>query len=158
MKLKMIALSAALLLPLSGCADPYGPKQTVGGVGGAVAGGLVGSQIGSGSGRLVATGLGAVLGGLVGSEVGRSLDNADRVALNQRTQYALETQQSGVQTQWRNPDSGNSGYIVPQPAYQNPRYGATCRDFEQTISVRGRLETARGTACRQPDGTWEVVS
>jgi surface antigen len=156
MKLKMMALSAAMVLSLGGCADPYGPKQTVGGIGGAVAGGLVGSQVGSGSGRLVATGVGAALGGLLGSEIGRSLDNADRAALSQRTQYALETQQSGVQTQWRNPDSGNSGYITPYPAYQ--REGATCREFEQTISVRGRLETARGTACRRPDGTWEVVS
>jgi surface antigen len=38
------------------------------------------------------------------------------------------------------------------PAYQDA--GRNCRSFTHTIYVDGRPETARGTACRNPDGTW----
>src|SRR3546814_8069837 len=55
-------------------------KQTAGTVLGAVGGGLLGSTIGKGSGRLVAVGAGTLLGGLIGSEIGNSLDKADRTA------------------------------------------------------------------------------
>jgi surface antigen len=32
-----------------------------------------------------------------------------------------------------------------------------CRDFEQTVVVDGQDETVRGTACREPDGTWRAL-
>jgi len=58
-----------------------GTKQTVGAGAGAVIGGILGSQVGSGSGQLWATGAGALLGTLIGSEIGSSLDRADRTYL-----------------------------------------------------------------------------
>ncbi|HYD98966.1 MAG TPA: RT0821/Lpp0805 family surface protein [Alphaproteobacteria bacterium] len=134
----------------------FGTKQTVGSLGGAVLGGLAGSRIGGGSGRLIATGVGAVLGGLLGGEVGRSLDRADTAALNQSTSHALEYERTGAGYGWRNPDSGNYGSVTPTRTYTDP-YGQTCREFNQTIFVGGRSETAFGTACRQPDGTWKIV-
>jgi surface antigen len=42
--------------------------------------------------------------------------------------------------------------VVPGPAYQDA--GRNCRSFSHTIYVDGRPQTARGTACRNPDGTW----
>ena len=33
-----------------------------------------------------------------------------------------------------------------------------CRDFEQTVTIEGRYETATGTACRQQNGSWKVIS
>ena len=36
--------------------------------------------------------------------------------------------------------------------------GTCCRDCEQTVTIDGRCETATGTACRQPDGSWRIVS
>jgi surface antigen len=38
------------------------------------------------------------------------------------------------------------------------RTGAYCREFQQTVTIGGKTESAYGTACRQPDGTWKVVS
>src|SRR5450830_1607606 len=32
--------------------------------------------------------------------------------------------------------------------------GRNCRSFSHTIYIDGRPQTARGTACRNPDGTW----
>lgn len=36
--------------------------------------------------------------------------------------------------------------------------GAYCREFQQEVTIGGRTERAYGTACRQPDGAWKVVS
>ena len=35
--------------------------------------------------------------------------------------------------------------------------GRRCRAFTETIYIGGRPETARGVACRNPDGTWTPV-
>lgn len=35
--------------------------------------------------------------------------------------------------------------------------GRYCREFQQTATVGGRTESAYGTACRQPDGSWEIM-
>ncbi|MDP1626854.1 RT0821/Lpp0805 family surface protein [Parvibaculum sp.] len=129
-------------------------KQSVGTVGGAVAGGLAGSQIGGGSGRLWATGAGVLLGALIGSEIGKSLDRADQAYMGQTTYNALETGKSGQPVQWRNPDSGHYGTVTPQPAYQQA--GLQCREYSQTVYIDGKSQQAYGTACRQPDGSWQI--
>ncbi|NNG14238.1 MAG: hypothetical protein HKM22_03685 [Gammaproteobacteria bacterium] len=36
--------------------------------------------------------------------------------------------------------------------------GRYCREFLQEVIIGGRKEQAYGTACRQPDGSWEVIS
>jgi len=83
-----------------------GPKQSVGTLGGAVAGGLLGSQAGGGSGRLWATGAGVLLGAIAGSEIGKSLDRADRAYMAQTTYRALESAPSGHPARWINPEYG----------------------------------------------------
>ena len=50
-----------------------------------------------------------------------------------------------------------SGYTVPQSTYQAPS-GQYCREYQTTIVVNGRPESAHGTACREPDGSWRVAS
>jgi hypothetical protein len=37
-------------------------------------------------------------------------------------------------------------------------FGRQCREFLQTVTIGGRSEQAYGTACRQPDGSWELVT
>lgn len=150
MVLAVFALSACQTL------EGRGTKETVGGVGGAVAGGIIGSQIGSGSGRLWATGAGVLLGGLLGSEIGASLDNADRAAAAQAQRRAYDAP-IGETVSWNNPDSGNYGTYTPTREGQSS-YGRYCREYEQMIYVDGRQETAVGQACQNPDGTWEIMS
>lgn len=36
--------------------------------------------------------------------------------------------------------------------------GRYCREFQQTLIVGGKTESAYGTACRQPDGSWQLIS
>lgn len=156
MKILKGMMLAAVALPLVACQQGAGPKQNIGTVGGALAGGLAGSQFGGGSGQLWATGAGVLLGGLLGSSIGQSLDRADQQYLSNSTQQALESGQAGRPVEWRNPDSGNYGTVVPQRAYeQNNTY---CREYSQNIVVGGKSERAYGTACRQPDGSWQIVN
>jgi surface antigen len=156
-RLAKFTAAGALALALAGCAD-YGPKETVGTVAGAGVGGLLGSFIGhSGPAKAAATGAGVLIGGLLGNQIGRSLDRADRNYAERTSQQALEYNPSGQQSEWRNPDSGNYGYVTPERTYQD-NYGRYCREYQQTIYVGGQPQQGYGTACRQPDGSWQVVN
>ena len=146
----------ALGLGLAAC-QQQGPKQTIGTLGGAALGGLAGSQIGKGKGQLVAVGAGVLLGAFLGSEVGKSLDKADQAYAQQTTNEALETNRSGQQSTWSNPDSGNRGAVTPTRTTYNDA-GQPCREFQQTIVVGGKTQTAYGTACRDANGDWRIVS
>ena len=88
-----------MAIGLAGC-GPEGPnKADTGLVVGAVAGGILGNQVGKGSGNVAATAIGAVVGGIVGSEIGRSMDAQDRRLAQEAEFDALERGQSGVQVE-----------------------------------------------------------
>lgn len=154
-----VKTAAVLLLgaaSVAGC-GPEGPsKADTGLVVGAVAGGIIGNQVGRGSGKVVATAVGAVVGGIVGSEIGRSLDQRDRMLAQEAEFAALERGRTGERTPWRNPDNGRYGDVVPGAPFT--RGSANCRDYTHTIYIDGRPQTMRGTACRNPDGTWRNVA
>jgi surface antigen len=121
-------------------------------VGGAV-GAAVGSQIGKGDGQLIATGAGALIGVLLGGEIGRSLDAQDRACVGR----TLETVPTGQTVAWQNPDTGADYRTTPRRTYQTDS-GRYCREYTTSASVGGRQRQVYGTACRQPDGSWEIVS
>jgi surface antigen len=152
-----IAIVVALLAGnLAGCSADSGPKEVGGTAVGAVAGGLIGNAIGGSAGnRLAGTVIGATVGGVLGNRIGASLDEEDRRRAYAAQMQALETGPSGAPVAWRNPDDGRYGNVVPGPAYQ--ANGATCRQYTETIYIDGGPQVARGTACRNPDGTWSTV-
>lgn len=134
------------------------PKATMGTVLGGAGGGLLGASIGknaSGDRAYVYTAVGTLLGAMIGNSIGTSLDTADRAYAAHAAASALEYQRSGTPVSWRNPDSGNYGSTTPVRTYS--ANGFDCRDYETTIYVDGRPETARGSACRQGDGTWRIT-
>ena len=156
MRTPKIAAAVAAVVLLGACAD-QGPKQQAGTVLGGVGGAVAGAQFGSGKGRLVGVAAGTLIGALLGSEIGKSLDRADMAYVQRTNQQAFEYGRSGAAQTWRNPDSGHYGAVVPRPAYQTSG-GQYCREFQQTITVGGRTEQGYGTACRQPDGSWQIVN
>jgi surface antigen len=152
----------ALLGLLAGCAgDPSGvygpgPKENTGTLVGALTGAAIGSQFGGGVGGHVAGALiGAGVGGLVGNRIGASLDEEDRRRAYAAEIQALESGAAGAPVGWRNPANGRYGSVVPGPYYADA--GRRCRAFTETIYIDGRPQTARGTACRNPDGTWSPI-
>ncbi|MBI4969115.1 MAG: glycine zipper 2TM domain-containing protein [Rhodospirillales bacterium] len=156
---KTIPVVAALsLLATTACESVQSaPKQTGGTILGGALGGLAGSQIGSGKGKIVAIVGGTILGALLGSEIGKSLDRADRAAMEK-----AETQAHGAKVgetiRWNNPDSGNSGTVTALRDGRDTNSGAYCREYRHTVTVQGKNEEAVGTACQQPDGSWKVVN
>jgi len=163
MKTKILALALVSSLVLSACAqngqdNPWGMgnKQTVGTGVGAVAGGVAGSQIGGGSGKLWATGAGALLGAFAGSSIGKSLDQAD-MAYHQQAVEQAETGPLNKTVDWNNAESGHSGSVTPVREGHVQGTNQLCREYKQTIVVDGgQSQTATGTACQNTDGTWTL--
>lgn len=161
--LRNITLVTLITMSVPACATDQGyygynggPKQGIGTLAGAAAGAVAATNIGKGKGNIAAIAIGTLLGAAVGSEIGASLDRADKLYMNHTAQYGFETAPSGATVQWNNPDSGNYGTFTPVRTYQS---GNTyCREYNQTISVGGRLQEGYGTACRQPDGSWQLQS
>lgn len=151
-----IVAASALALSLAAC-EQNAPKQNMGTLIGAGAGAVAGSQVGGGRGQLAAVAIGTLLGAIAGSSIGKSLDSADQLKMQHTMQESLERGPSGQRSEWRNPDSGHYGTYTPQPAYQTQN-GQTCREFQQTVNIGGKEESAYGTACRQPDGSWQIQS
>src|SRR6187431_3234182 len=129
-KFTLLAVAGAML---AGCASDSGPKE--------VGGTLVGA--------------GAAIGGMLGNRIGAAMDDEDKRRAYAAQMQALDRGPSGAPVAWRNPDSGRYGSIVPGPAYE--QNGMNCRQFTHTIYIDGKPQTARGTACRNPDGTWQPV-
>lgn len=72
-------------------------------------------------------------------------------------QGALENNRTNQASTWVNPDTGVSEAVVPVRTFESDQ-GQPCREFQRTIIIGGREEQGYGTACRQPDGTWHIVS
>ena len=152
----LMVTAVAAALTLSGCASQDNPKTTGGAIIGGIGGALLGAVFGKGTGQMVAVGVGTLVGAMIGSEVGKSLDAADRAEID-RAERAATTAPMGQTINWSNPQSGNSGSITPvrEGNHVDGRY---CREFQQTIEVGGKLEKGYGTACRQPDGSWQIMT
>jgi surface antigen len=156
MSAKIIVMVLAGLTLASCAGNPEtgtGPKENTGTLVGALGGALIGSQIGGGPGeRVAATVAGAAIGGILGNRIGAAMDDEDKRRAYAAQMQALETGVSGAPVAWRNPDSGRYGSVVPGPSYQQA--SGTCRQYTHTIYIDGKPQTARGAACRNPDGTW----
>lgn len=128
---------AAVALALAGC-----QSTGTGSVGDAV------------SAYAAPTALTALAGGLVGNQIGRDLNAKDRRAALEAEYRALEYGRTGQPVVWRG--RSGRGEVVAGPPYQVNDYD--CRDYTHTITTKGQSETARGTACRRPNGTWKPVA
>lgn len=154
---KFIAIGLTAL-SLTACAEQGGPitKSQMGTVIGALGGAAAGSQFGKGSGRTGMIALGTLAGAALGNSLGASLDNADKAAMGNVAQHSFESVPVGQSTQWNNPDSGNYGTFTPTRTIQSPN-GQVCREFTQTIVIGGQSQKGYGKACRQQDGSWQIV-
>lgn len=54
-------------------------------------------------------------------------------------------------------ENNGSGRVTVTRTGTLPATGQPCREFTQEVVIDGEQETAYGTACRQPDGAWQLV-
>ena len=127
-------------------------RDVIGAMIGGTAGGYIGSTLGKGDGKLVTTAAGALLGFIIGQNVGRSMDQVDVRC----TGYVLEAAPDRQEVVWNNPVTGNEYAVTPTRTYMsNDRY---CREYTSRAIIGGRAENVYGRACRNPDGSWQIVN
>ncbi len=105
------------------CKKNENSRQVLGGVAGAVLGGVVGSQVSGNGARTEGSAIGAVLGGLAGVGIADKTVDCDPVYETTETVYS-----SQPTTQYGTTQYGNTQYGTPQPApvqYGTTSYGTT---------------------------------
>ena len=158
MSLSRFTCALGALSMLASCTSMEdSPKETIGTLLGAAAGAVIGSNLGGGKGNSVAIAVGTLAGAWFGNSIGQSMDDLDRMKVENATQDALENKAVGETSSWSNPDSGHSGAVTPTQTYYEPDGKQPCREYSSTVTIDGQLETISGTACRRPDGTWRTV-
>ena len=96
----------------------------------------------------------ALEGGLVQRAQGDRLSRGDRQLALQNEYRALEYTAPGEAVLWQG--KSINGRIVPSQPY---RVGSQdCRQYEHTIVDRTAESTVRGTACRNENGSWTLLS
>jgi len=81
--------------------------------------------------------------------------NEEQQREHEAAQIAATTAPIGERIIWR---EGSASGVVTAVREGTSTSGRYCREFQQTVSIGGKTEDAYGTACRNPDGTWEVIS
>jgi len=149
--LTIIVLSSFLVA----CSQEMMNKENAGLLIGGATGAFIGSKVGGGNGRMFATAAGALLGAMAGKEIGKQLDQYDLMmhenAVEESYQAPLHKTIS-----WENEKNGHRGTVTPVKEGRDEQQNI-CRQYEQTITVDGRTETAVGTACKNNDGTWSII-
>jgi len=136
---------------LSSCGSNYQMTKGQAGAGiGAASGALIGQAIGHDTqATLIGVAVGTVLGYIVGNE----MDKYDKEQLN----HVYERGVSGQSSSWRNPDTGNTYQVTPQPSYpSNVSPDTPCRQAEILATIDGKTEKTYTTACRNSSGQWEL--
>ncbi|MBD0415891.1 hypothetical protein [Oryzicola mucosus] len=139
---------AFAVLALAGC-------STTGGGGSGVVGALTpGGE--TAESNVSASIIRSLNGGLIGGQIGSGLNDSDRRSALAAEYRALEYAQASQPVTWSG-SSGRTGQVV---ALQPYRVGSQdCRQYTQTVnSTAAAVSTARGTACRNPDGSWSLLN
>ena len=149
--------AVAIVLLLAGCATMQqgienNPKAVLGSLLGAGAGAGIAALAGGNPAVIIGS---ALAGGLLGGYIGNRLDTRDKAMAAEAAQRAFDNNPTGQASVWNNPDSGHSGSVTPTKTYQLAT-GQYCRMYTQTINIGNEPQQTYGTACRQPDGSWQI--
>lgn len=74
---------------------------------------------------------------------------------HEAAQVAATNAQVGESIVWNEQGASGSVTVVRDGTSTSGRY---CREFQQQVTIGGKSESAYGTACQQPDGSWEIIS
>ncbi|WP_157015095.1 hypothetical protein [Mesorhizobium xinjiangense] len=98
----------------------------------------------------------AMNGGLIGGDIGEDLSSRERQIALEAEYRALEYTPGGQSVPWRSEGAKHSGEVIPAQPY---KVGSQdCRQYVHRVFVDGAVRHARGTACRNPDGSWTPLT
>ena len=81
--------------------------------------------------------------------------NEQQERKHEAAQVRATTASIGETIYWR---EGSASGSVTATREGNSSAGRYCREFQHEVTIGGKREQGYGTACRQPDGSWEVIS
>jgi surface antigen len=140
----------AALATLAGCGTTKNTTEA----GTAKSGGLLSRTLGTGGNQAAI--MRSMRGGLIGGSVGAGLDEDEKSRGLEAEYRALEYSQAGQPVTWKGNDSATYGEAAAAQPY---RVGSQdCRQYTQTVFRNGQSKIARGTACRNPDGSWTPLT
>ena len=137
-----------LALPFLGACELYLASKPE--ITGGVLCNVLGHQVVDDSSRGAATSESVPLGTFLGRRTSRQVYLIDEL----KTSEALESSCDGHATLWRNTDTDQRYSVRPMRTYQGQ--SGRCREFTTVAENEGREQVIKGTACRQPDGTWKA--
>jgi surface antigen len=137
---------------LQGCAaTSLGARSS-----GSVIGGFVGTPASAGGAQIAENLILAMGGGLLVGEAGEELSQKEKTRALEAEYRALEYTPVGQTVTWGDKPSGRYGEVVAAQAY---RVGSQdCRQYSHTVHAGGQPRVARGTACRNADGSWTTLT
>jgi surface antigen len=95
-------------------------------------------------------------GGLIGGSIGAGLSDDEKSRALEAEYRALEYSQAGQPVAWKGDDQATYGQAAAASPY---RVGSQdCRQYTQTVVRGGQSKVARGTACRNSDGSWTPLT
>ena len=140
MSVRLVLVAGSLML--AGCSTTGMGRGATGG--------------GGQSGPVASTVISAMGGGLVSGAIGSGLSGSERRSGLEAEYKALEYTPSGQPVVWRGSQSGRYGEVVAAQPY---RVGSQdCRQYTHTVYAAGAGVSARGTACRNADGSWTPLT
>ena len=100
---------------------------------GGVAGGLLGSTVGGGNGRILAIAAGTIAGAIIGGAIGKNMDRNDRMRMNR----ALDDNNVGQPAYWHNANSDADYEVVPvrNVTIEGNEY---CREYRTVATIAGK--------------------
>jgi surface antigen len=145
MKIRVALVS--VLLAVSGCTTLSGKGPTVA---------ATPASTPPSSGKVTTTIISAMGGGLISGAIGNGLSETEKRSALEAEYKALEYTTSGQKVTWKGAQASRYGEVVPAQPY---RVGSQdCRQYTQTVFSGGAGLTARGTACRNADGSWTPLT
>ncbi len=154
--MKKIFIRAALLITsfglVVGCAsNTQGQNTAIGAVAGAVVGGG-GVALASSSGGAIAAG--AVVGAIVGGVIGHSMESTDTA----QAYTVMEKNPPHKAKHWKNAKTGKHYTFIPTSKHIALKGYSDCRNYRVVMYDNGQKQESAGTACRQPDGSWQTIN
>lgn len=87
------------------------------------------------------------------------MKDADRKALNDAAQVALDTKQDGESMEWSNEGTGNSvsikGTVTPHDTSKDG--DKTCRAATIVVTAKGQTQSFMPTVCKESSGPWKIL-
>lgn len=155
-RLRASALLLASLVALGGCESMDALDAWIrqnqdkvrmaafGGLGGALAGSVI-------AGTGTAAAIGAGTGALLGWNTAELIFPKDEAHLDGALKKG-ETAPAGAPIEWRNPETGSRGTVVPQGESRTGADGITCRTIESRVETEKGAASERRIVCRDAAG------